>query len=282
MKVKAYAKVNLALDILGVRDTDGYHIMDMVNAPVSLYDELDIEPSNTEEDVISAVGFKLPGSSTLHKALAVLREHAGLKNHYVITLTKSIPDKAGLGGGSADAAALIQALNDMEQLGLSMEDMDRLGFLVGADVPCCLHNAFTRIGGAGEQVKEIASDWHIPVLLVQGVKGISTPEAFARFESAPSSALDIDIVSDAVRKKDIGLLYQTMVNAFEPQAFEALDELVEQKEQMQDNGLVRVLMTGSGSCLMGFCVDDDVMEEACENLAEIYPFVYPAYIGPIR
>ncbi len=282
MKVKAYAKVNLALDILGVRDTDGYHIMDMVNAPVSLYDELDIEPSNTEEDIISAVGFKLPGSSTLHKALAVLREHAGLKNHYVITLTKSIPDKAGLGGGFADAAALIQALNDMEQLGLSMEDMDRLGFLVGADVPCCLHNAFTRIGGAGEQVKEIASDWHIPVLLVQGVKGISTPEAFARFESAPSSALDIDIVSDAVRKKDIGLLYQTMVNAFEPQAFEALDELVEQKEQMHDNGLVRVLMTGSGSCLMGFCVDDDVMEEACENLAEIYPFVYPAFIGPIR
>ncbi len=271
MNTKAFAKVNLALDILGTRD-DGYHEMDMVNAPAELYDELEITPA--AEDSITCDTFRLPANSTLHKAVTLMREQGGLKGHYAIHLIKHIPDQAGLGGGSADAAALLKALNEIESLGLGTEELDAIGFQIGADVPCCLHGGFTRVKGAGEIVQDLNIDWKIPVVLAQGVKGISTKEAFARFEETKSAPLDIDIVEDAVRKKDIGLLYQTMSNAFEAQAYELMDELVELREDMRDAGLVRVMMTGSGSVLMGFSVD-----EAVEELSEKYPFVWKGYIG---
>lgn len=276
MKTKAYAKVNLALDILGTRP-DGLHEMDMVNAPVSLYDELIIE--DADEDSIVCPSFRLPSDSTLHKALALLREKGGLKGHYAVTLIKNIPDQAGLGGASADAAALLAALNEKEQLQLSSEELDAIGFEIGADVPCCLHGTFCRVQGAGEKVIDLPVSWKIPVLIAQGSKGISTADAFARYEENALPPRDIDIVQDAVRKKDIALLYQTMTNAFEPGAFAAMDELCELREDMRDAGLVRVMMTGSGSCLLGFCVDDDVMDEAFEILLEKYPFVWKGEIG---
>ena len=275
MKVKAYAKANLGLDVLGRRE-DGYHLMDMVNARCSLYDELDIEPA--DQDEIICEGMKLPASNTLSNALDELRK-VGLKGHYRITLTKNIPSQAGLGGGSADAAALLEALNEIEDLRLSIKELETIGARIGADVPCCLHDGFTRVKGIGEVVTDLNVDWRVPVVFVQGVKGISTAEAFARLEENGSRALDIDIIQDAVRKKDIGLLYQTMTNAFEPQAFEALDELPELKMAMQDAGLVRIQMSGSGSCLMGFSVDDEVIDKAVERLSEKYPFVQKGWLG---
>lgn len=277
MKVKAYGKVNLALDILGVRP-DHKHNMNMINARVDLADELDIEAVDSDHDEIHCPGFHMPVPNTLTRTLDLLREH-GLKHHYHIDLVKNIPSQAGLGGGSADAAALILALNEMEGLGLSLSEMEEIGFQIGADVPCCLHEDFTHVTGAGENVEDLNVHWQIPVVLVQGVKGISTVQAFAYFDEREPRDLDVEIVGDAVRKHDIGLLYQTMTNAFEPQAFEQLIELQELKEAMQDAGLVRVMMTGSGSCLMGFSVDDEVLDEAVEELSEHYPFVFKGLIG---
>lgn len=277
MKVKAYGKVNLALAVEGLRE-DHKHDMNMINGRVNCFDELDIQQIDGDSDEIECAGFHLPAQNTLSKTLNLLREH-GLKNHYHIDLVKNIPSQAGLGGGSADAAALILALNESEQLNLSLAQMEEIGFQIGADVPCCLHDGFTHVRGAGELVEDLNVDWHIPVLLVQGVKGISTAQAFADFDEREPRELDIDIVQDAVRKHNIGLLFQTMINAFEPQAFEQLVELQELKETMQDAGLVRVVMTGSGSCLMGFSVDEEVLDEAYDQLHKRYPFVFKGVIG---
>lgn len=135
------------------------------------------------------------------------------------------------------------------------------------------------MSGAGEHVRDLDVKWSIPVIIVQSAHGISTKEAFEAYDLHPERPLDVGIVSDAVRKKDIGLLYQTMTNAFENQAFERHAELGELKEDMQDAGLVRVMMSGSGSALMGFSVDDDVLSEAYEHLKERYPFVWKGTIG---
>ncbi len=265
-EVKAYAKVNLALDVFGKR-RDGLHEMDMVNARSDLADTLTIEVLEGQEDEIVCDALVLPQDNTLTKTLELLRKH-GLKNHYKITLHKMIPDQAGLGGGSADAAALLKALNEIESLGLSLSQLETIGFQIGADVPCCLHDGFTRVKGAGEIVEELPIQWQIPVLLAKCQAGISTRQAFEDLEAKERDFLDIDIVQDAVRKKDLGLLYQTMVNAFEPLAFEALSEVRNLKESMLEAGLVRVMMSGSGSCLMGFCVDEEIMEEAYQTLKE--------------
>lgn len=277
MKIEAPAKVNLALNILGLRN-DGKHEMDMVNARLTLHDTLYIEEIEADKDEIVCKAMKLPSTNTLTKALDGLRKH-GLKNHYRIVLDKQIPEQAGLGGGSADAAALLQALNDYEKLGLSLQTLEQIGFGIGADVPCCLHEGYTRTKGAGEIVTDLPYDWSFGILLVQGSSRVNTAEAFAEYDRREYRPLDIDIVQDALRKKDIGLLYQTMVNAFELQAFESLEELAQVKEDMQDAGLVRVMMTGSGSCLMGFCVDDDVMDEAYDYLKDRYPFVWKGRVG---
>lgn len=265
-RVKAYGKVNLALDVLEKR-SDGLHEMDMVNAKVDLADELVVEPCEGQEDEIICDTLSLPQDNTLTKTLRLLREH-GLKGHYKITLYKAIPDQAGLGGGSADAAALLKALNEREELGLSLSQLEEIGFQIGADVPCCLHEGFTRVQGAGEIVKDLEIEWKIPVILAKCQAGISTKQAFEALDAKRREPLDVDIVQDAVRKKDLGLLYQTMVNAFEPLALENLPEVQALKEKMLDAGLVRVMMSGSGSCLMGFCVDEDVREQAYQMLQE--------------
>ncbi len=263
-RVKAYGKVNLALDVFEKR-SDGLHEMDMVNAQVDLADELVIESTESQDDEIVCETLSLPEDNTLIKTLRLLRKN-GLKGHYKITLYKTIPDQAGLGGGSADAAALLKALNEIESLGLSLSELEEIGFQIGADVPCCLHEGFTRVQGAGEVVEDLDIKWKIPIILAKCQVGISTKQAFEGLEAKERERLDIDIVQDAVRKKDLGLLYQTMVNAFEPLAFEMLPEVHALKEKMLDAGLVRVMMSGSGSCLMGFCVDEDVREQAYQIL----------------
>lgn len=279
MQVEAYGKVNLALDILEARE-DGYHEMDMIMAAIDLHDTLEIEESENGEDLVICDDTALPATNTLTKTLDVLRQDYGLRRHYTIRLTKRIPEQAGLGGGSADAAALIQALNKMEHLKLTVDDMMSAGARVGADVPFCVLGGYARVRGIGEQCMPLFTDWRIPVLLVKPKAGVSTPKAFAKWDEMEHKTYDIDIVEAALRKKDEALLYQTMVNALEAPAMDELPVLEQIKEDMNDCGIVRVMMTGSGSCMMGFCVDEELLDAAEAKLKDLYPFVQKTWIRP--
>lgn len=276
MKVKARAKVNLALDVLKKRE-DGYHDLDMIMAPCALYDELDIEPARKQE--ILCDDEVLPENNTLSRTLDLLKERYPLKNEYRVVLNKGIPSQAGLGGASADAAALLKAVNDLEHLNLSLEELVALGAQIGADVPFCLYDRPARVRGTGEIVSPIEMDWTIPVLLVKPDVGISTPECFKACDAMKRKPLDIDIVQDALAKEDLGLLYQTMDNALEPVACQLAPVLRCIRDELNDAGIVRVMMTGSGSTMMGFSVDEEVMVEACRKLSDRYPFVRLTYIG---
>ncbi len=283
MKIKVNAKVNLALDVLERLD-NGYHALDMIMAPVSVFDDLEvsaIRPSDhPEADLIECVSEDLPEENTLSKTMKILRESYPLRHFYHIVLNKGIPSQAGLGGGSADAAALIRAISRLEGLNLSMSEMQEIGAKIGADVPYCLLSGYARVGGFGEKTEPIFSDWQIPVLLVKPEEGISTPECFAAWDQSTAPVhYDIDIIEDAIRKKDPGLLFCTMANALERPAFDQLPVLQEIKEEMNDLGIVRVMMTGSGSVLMGFSVDEEVLAAAESALKEKYPFVQRAVIG---
>lgn len=280
MEVKAFAKVNLALDITGKRE-DGYHDLDMIMAPVNVFDTLSVDRLDRQavEDEIFCTNETLPENNTLVKTLHAMRAQGGLEGYYRVVLTKGIPSQAGMGGASADAAALIHALCEIESLPLDMEEKIQIGRSVGSDVPYCLVGGYARVRGTGEKVQPVFTDWKIPVLLVKPEGGLSTPESFARYDEMENRSYDIDIVEDALRKQDIGLLYQTMANALEPQAFEAIPLLETVREDLADQGLVRVMMTGSGSCMMGFCVDEELLDQAEQVLKDRYPFVRKAWIG---
>lgn len=276
MKVYAPAKVNLGLDVVRTME-NGYHELDMIMAPVSLYDELDIEYS--DHDKIEIENMELGEDNTISKTLELLRNNYDIKNHYSICVKKNIPSQAGLAGGSADAAAVLKTVLELEKIEIGMEEKLALAKQIGADVPFCMINQFARVKGIGEKIEFLDTDWKFNILLVKPDFGVSTPEAFRLWEKQEEFHPDIDYVQMACENQVLDLLVQAMGNALEPVAFELRPELSEIKEAMLDLGMVRVMMSGSGSSMMGFCIDEDVLEKAKSILEKRYEFVEIVSVG---
>lgn len=278
MKVLAPAKVNIALDVVGKME-NGYHELDMIMAPISLFDELNIQPIHGSEDIILCDGAQLPEKNTIQKSIDLMRNQYAFENHYLVEVKKSIPMQAGLAGGSADAAAVLKAINEIEKLNLTEEILIDLGKRVGADVPFCLVNEWARVQGIGEKIRRLNCDWKFDILLVKPKEGVSTPASFSIWDSKENKKLDVDIVEEALVSKNVELLYTTMVNDLEPIGQELLPVLNTIKEDMNDLGIVRVMMSGSGSSMMGFSVDQDVLDEAKKVLKDRYEFVEVVTVG---
>lgn len=278
MKTYANAKVNLALQVNGLNE-QGYHDLDMIMAPVSLQDVIDIQPSADGTSHVYFDGVEADFKNTLSTALEVFQKATNTHTPYSIYVEKHIPEQAGLAGGSADGAALLKALDALEHTHLDHETMMSLAVQVGADVPFCLHDAFARVQGIGEKVRPLESDWHFDLLLVKPSFGISTPACFAKWDSLEEKGVDVDLVESAIAHQNMDLLYQTMENALEKPAWMLEENLEAIKEQMMDQGLVRVMMTGSGSCLMGFSVDADVLQAAKKAMEEAGYFARVVRVG---
>ena len=278
MKVLAPAKVNIALDVVGKME-NGYHELDMIMAPISLFDELNIQPIHGSEDIILCDGAQLPEKNTIQKSIDLMRKKYAFENHYLVEVKKSIPMQAGLAGGSADAAAVLKTINELENLHLNESELIELGKKVGADVPFCLVNEWARVQGIGEKIRRLDCDWKFDILLVKPKEGVSTPASFSIWDSKENKPLDVDIVEEALVNKNVELLYTTMVNDLEPIGQELLPVLNTIKEDMNDLGIVRVMMSGSGSSMMGFSIDQDVLEDAKKVLKDRYEFVEVVTVG---
>ena len=276
MKVQARAKINLALDVVERMD-NGYHSLDMIMAPISICDEIEIEIGICDE--VTCEGMKLPEKNTVSKMVQVLKELYHLSSNYKISIKKHIPAQAGLGGGSADAAAVCKAILQMEGIEETEENLYEITKQVGADVPFCIHDKWARVKGIGEKITPIESDWQFNIIVVKPDFGISTANAFSKWKESRPFHPDVDLVESRIREKNMDLLYQTMANALEPIAFEIEPELNQVKMDMEDAGLVRILMSGSGSSMLGFSVDEDVIQSAYERLKEKYSFVQIVHVG---
>lgn len=276
MKVQARAKINLALDVVERMD-NGYHALDMIMAPISIYDEIEVEKN--AETIVTCEDMKLPENNTISKMIQVLKATYHIPSHYKVTLKKHIPAQAGLGGGSADAAAVCKAILKLENIEETEENLFELSKQVGADVPFCIHDKWARVQGIGEKIIPIDSDWQFDILVVKPDFGISTANAFSKWKESRPFHPDVDLVESSIRDQNMDLLYQTMANALEPIAFEMEPELKQVKMDMEDAGLVRILMSGSGSSMLGFSVDEDVIMQAYEQLKEKYDFVKIVRIG---
>lgn len=276
MKVQARAKINLALDVVERMD-NGYHSLDMIMAPISICDEIEIEIGICDE--VTCEGMKLPEKNTVSKMVQVLKELYHLSSNYKISIKKHIPAQAGLGGGSADAAAVCKAILQMEGIEETEENLYEITKQVGADVPFCIHDKWARVKGIGEKIIPIESDWQFNIIVVKPDFGISTANAFSKWKESRPFHPDVDLVESSIREKNMDLLYQTMANALEPIAFEIEPELNQVKMDMEDAGLVRILMSGSGSSMLGFSVDEDVIQSAYERLKEKYSFVQIVHVG---
>lgn len=274
MKVYAPAKINLALDVLG-QNEDGYHELDMIMAPVlSLYNVVDLEKS--QETTITCTNGEIPDDNAMKKMVQVLKENYKISD-YTIRIEEHIPMQAGLAGASANAAAVLKAINDMDELHLSLEDMIGLGKKVGADVPFCVVSRYARVKGIGEKIRLLNCQWKFSILLIKPAQGVSTPEAFQTWHRLEPLHPDLDLLEKDIVSQDLKHFIQHMGNALEPAALELVAPLKQLKNEMQAFGLA-VMMTGSGSTMMGFGSRNQ-LKEAQRALKDQYPFVQIVTVG---
>ena len=276
MRILAQAKVNVALEVVGQME-NGYHELDMIMAPVSIFDTIDIEKS--EKDSIVCLEYEIPKENTVSRIIEKCRKEFDLKSHYAVMIHKDIPTQSGMAGGSADAAAVLKAILEMEKIDCPLNRQIEIGKEIGADVPFCIVNQWARVKGIGEKITPIQSNMKIHALIVKPEQGVSTPQAFKLWHENQPGPVDVDLVQCAIEKEDMVLLVQSMNNSLEPAAKSILPALNEIKEDMEDLGIIRVMMSGSGSSMMGFSVDDEVLENAKKELEKKYAFVRLVTIG---
>ncbi len=272
MKERAYAKINLCLDIVGKRD-DGYHEMKMVMVPIDFYDVIDIVKAE-EMSLKSNVKY-LPATpkNTVIAMIELIKREYGIVDNFAVTMSKSIPTQAGLAGGSADGAAALRILNRMYHLGLSEERMIALCKQIGADVPFCCLNKPSVVRGIGDILEPFKVNLDFHILLAKPFKGVSTKAAFSKFDLASAIHPDCDGVAKALIEGDYYRMTSLMGNVLEKPSFELVPEILDIKNKMIALGMDGVLMSGSGSTIFGLTQDEKLLDFAAKEIKKSCSFI---------
>ena len=272
---KAYAKLNISLDVTARRD-DGYHDMLMIMQTVSLCDELTITP---ERDGLVHALTSLPYVPGDRRNLAVRAalkflelvgdEERGMK----IAMRKSIPVGAGMAGGSADAAAVLRALNRAYDAPLTTEELCAAGETVGSDVAFCLRGGTALASGRGEILQPLPPLPPCCFVICKPDFSISTPELFQKLDGAKLCCHpDTEGLLAALKAQDLDALCRRMYNVFEDVPDRRMRTIRAAKGALLDCGALGALMTGTGSAVFGVFRDRKVADTARAALAGEYRF----------
>ena len=182
--VHAPAKINLTLDIVGVRE-DGYHLLESIFQAVSVYDKITVKKKWGKGITLDALDCNCPAEkNTAYKAAVAFFRYTGLKKGVKITIKKHIPQQAGMGGGSADAAGVLWALNRLFNTRLTVGQLCEIGLTIGADVPFCVMGGTAFVTGIGEGLQPLPALPDCYIVVAQPDRGISTKEAYAAVDNA--------------------------------------------------------------------------------------------------
>ena len=256
MKVEARAKVNFTLEVFGMRP-DGYHALRSVVMPISLADTLDIEVTG-DGSVSSDAGYDddlcLKAARALKSSVSGLAPSLGA----AVRVTKRIPAGGGLGGGSADAAAVLRALNELWGAGLSREELAGVGARVGSDVPALVMGGSVVMEGRGETVAPLsvsAPSLHL-VLVNPGVRS-STKEVYAACAARPSDGENLTAkMVAALETGDVGRIAAALMNDLREPAVKLHPEIADALVSLKKAGVAGATMSGSGSSVFGLVADE--------------------------
>ena len=254
--VKAYAKINLALNVYD-RKEDGYHNIDMVTIPLDLHDiiELELLPKGYESYITSDDDSLPTDESNLsNKAFRKMKEKFHIDKNVLIHIYKRIPMCAGLGGGSADAAAVINATLKAIKLKPSQDDLISLASSIGADVSFCLYNKPARCRGIGEKLDFITLKKRYHVLLIKPNEGVSTALAYQTFdelETKPQLS-NIERLIEGLKIGDEKIIAEEMKNSLQECAIKIVPEIKNIIDTLKKDGFPLTMMSGSGSTV--FCM----------------------------
>ena len=261
MKERAYAKINLCLDVIRRRE-DGYHDLRMVMVPIDFYDVLEMIPSTETTMVLNRSYLPVDDKNTVVKAIHAMQERYGFTQNFACTLQKHIPTQAGLAGGSADAAAAIRMMNRIMRLNLSESELIETARLVGADVPFCTLNKPALVEGIGEIITPFECRCDFGILLVKPRRGVSTKAAFGGLNFDTLVHPDVDGMKTALETGDYDGVVNHLGNSLEEVSLGLVEEIRDVRESLAELGFDGVLMSGSGSTVFGITRSPRLLKDA--------------------
>lgn len=280
---KAYAKINLGLDVLR-RRPDGYHEVKMIMQTVDLYDtltfrkleteEMSEKEKNSTEPVIRIYSDHetLPcnKSNLIYKAAELVMRTYGIKSGVAITLEKRIPIAAGMAGGSTDAAAVFHGLNELFGLSMDLEEMKSLGVTIGADVPYCIMGGTALSEGIGEILTQLPAPPKAYLLIAKPDINVSTKFVYENLHADTLSYHpDIDGMVEAIEEGSLKGITDRMGNVLETVTEKEYPVIGRLKEEMKKAGAENSLMSGSGPTVFGIYRQEDTARKAYETIKEL-------------
>ncbi|KAF1295283.1 4-(cytidine 5'-diphospho)-2-C-methyl-D-erythritol kinase [Enterococcus sp. JM4C] len=251
---KAPAKINLGLDVLHKR-SDGYHELEMIMSSVDLADRLTIEEIAENKIIIETNRAFLPVDQRNHvyQAAMIVKERYGIDQGIKVSIKKSIPVAAGLGGGSTDCAAALRGLNRLWDLDLSVEELAAIGMEVGTDVPYCVYGKTALITGKGEKITPIPDMPQCWVVLVKPRMSVSTGKVFKEVNMDELHHPNIDELKAAIYANDYHRMTQAVGNSLEAITIKRHPIIQQIKDRMIKYGADATLMSGSGPTVYALC-----------------------------
>jgi len=269
MEIQARGKINWTLDVVGRRE-DGYHLLDMLMQPIALCDTLILLPAKDLTLTVEGGPALSQGEDNLVlRAARALKAAFSVPQGAAITLKKRIPMGAGLGGGSADAAAALKGLSALWGLRVEMDALCRIGEGLGADIPFCLHDAPRRAQGIGERLTPIKS--HVfPLVLLQPCAALSTGEVFAAYHQSSVTPPDTRRALAALAAGNLAALKTCGGNVLEGASIPMRPPIARAKADLYASGAAFSQMTGSGSALFGAFDSKEKAAAAYHALRQTY------------
>ena len=270
INLKARAKINITLDVTGVRD-DGYHELKMIMQTVELYDGVYIK--KIEKPIIKLKSNLewLPKDerNLAYRAAARIREKYGIKEGVYIELRKAIPVAAGLAGGSSDCASVLYGMNKLFDLGISRKTLAEIGLTLGSDVPYCLMRGTALAEGRGEILTRLPSCPKAWVVLAKPPMGLSTAAVYKAIDRAKEiSHPNTEAVIEAIKDKDLHRMARNLSNVLETVSMEMCPMVGEIKRRFMETGAIGSLMSGSGPTVYGLFESRKIAQSSAETIKE--------------
>lgn len=274
MELKAYAKINLGLKILD-KTSDGYHLLDMVMLPISLCDNIKITKRNDNISTVKVINnFILLEENSITKSIKFMQEKYGFTNGFDVEIEKNIPAQAGMGGGTADAAEVIKAINILMDIKAPIKELEDVAMKVGSDVVYSLYSTLSRVQGKGEIFTKINKEFKYPILIVKPKSGINTKECFGLYKKDEDN-IPLDVIDNLVNSldKNLYIVRKYAKNSLLRPAKKLAPIINKIIRTLLDNNLDLIQMSGSGTTIYAIDKDIEKLKKVYEEIKDDYSFV---------
>ncbi|NLK94326.1 MAG: 4-(cytidine 5'-diphospho)-2-C-methyl-D-erythritol kinase [Clostridiales bacterium] len=275
MREKAYAKINISLDVIGKRE-DNYHLLKMIMQTIDVYDEVEVKKANEGINLRCNKKFVPNDERNLaYKAAKLMMEKYKINGGVYINIKKNIPVSAGLAGGSTDGAAVLRIMNNLFNINATNQELRELGLKLGADVPFCIEGGTALCEGIGEKITQLKPFKNHILVLVKPAFAVSTKEVYKKYDISKvrKHPKTFDLIK-AIEKNDFYYVAKNMKNLLENVTLKEYEILINIKEQIKEFGAINSMMSGSGPSVYGFFDDMLKAKECYDEMKKVYRDVF--------